>query len=159
METPPPHAEDASDGPPSVPRACRCKSLDPPSADERVLILTSRPRDAETLCNLLMTAGIGCYVAADLADLVSAIDAGAAAGIITEGVITSADHAPLCDWLRQQPSWSDFPFVVLAARQMGRGNALAERVAGLGNVVLLERPLNGESLISAVTSASRARRR
>ncbi|HEX4504967.1 MAG TPA: response regulator [Alphaproteobacteria bacterium] len=142
-----------------APKACRCKKIDPASADERVLILTSRPRDADTLCNLLMAAGIGCYIAADLADIASAIDAGAAAAIVTEGALAAADRAPVHDWLQQQSSWSDFPFVVLAGRQTGRRNELAERVAGLGNVVMLERPLNGESLISAVTSALRARRR
>jgi len=49
---------------------------------------------------------------------------------------------------------------VLAARQSGgRSPTAADVLAGLGNDVLLERPLNAKTLIKAVTSAMRSRRR
>jgi hypothetical protein len=83
MGTRSPPAENVPDSTQAVPRACRCKRVDAASADERVLILTSRPRDAELICTLLMKTGIGCYIAASLADLASAIDTGAAVAIIT----------------------------------------------------------------------------
>ena len=48
-------------------------------------------------------------------------------------------------WLARQPSWSDFPFIVLATRQPGRRSAQAIALLhSLGNVILLERPLNAE---------------
>ncbi|MGU3330995.1 PAS domain-containing sensor histidine kinase, partial [Methylobacterium mesophilicum] len=54
----------------------------------------------------------------------------------------------------------DFPFIMLARRQAGRRTATAAAmVERLGNVVLLERPINAETLLSAVSSALRVRRR
>ncbi|MEZ0308335.1 MAG: response regulator, partial [Ramlibacter sp.] len=66
----------------------------------------------------------------------------------------------LAVWLAAQPPWSDFPFIVLASRQSGpRPPAAVAMLHKLGNVILLERPLNAETLASAADAAVRARRR
>jgi PAS domain S-box-containing protein len=128
--------------------------------DERVLILAPRGRDADVISRLLAAAGIGCLVMENLPDLPSAMEAGAAAVIVTEETLATSDQAPLLEWLERQPPWSDLPFVILATKQMGpRPVHAAKRLRAIGNVVLLERPLNGETLVSAVSSAQRARRR
>jgi len=128
--------------------------------DERVLILAPRGRDADVIGGLLAGAGIGCLTVPDLAGLLAEVGAGVAAVIVTEEVLAASNEEPLVGWLERQPPWSDLPFVILATRQMGpRSAQAADRLRAIGNVVLLERPLNGETLISAVTSAQRARRR
>ena len=66
----------------------------------------------------------------------------------------------LRQYLVQQPAWSDFPFVVLTTRQASRRSAQpAASLQALGNIVLLERPVHPETLVSAVRSALRARAR
>ncbi len=128
--------------------------------DDRVLVLAPRGRDSEVICQLLTGAGLNCVTVPDPMDLLAGIEVGAAAAIITEEVLAASDETALVEWLDRQPAWSDFPFVILATKQMGRRSAQAsDRLTTLGNVVLLERPLNGETLIKAVISARRARRR
>ena len=66
----------------------------------------------------------------------------------------------LAQWLASQPSWSDYPFIVLATKHPGRRSAQAiASLHSLGNVILLERPLNAETLASAADAAVRARKR
>src|SRR5690606_11273626 len=77
-----------------------------------------------------------------------------------EEALQGADTAPLRAWLEAQPHWSDFPFVVLLNRSVGvPADGARTRLGELGNVILLERPLNAQTLRSAATSVLRARRR
>src|SRR5207253_7007174 len=79
---------------------------------------------------------------------------------VTEESLAEAPLDALGTWIERQPPWSDFPFVVLVTRRVGRRPVDATGVlARLGNVVLLERPLNAETLSSAARSALRARDR
>ncbi|KTS78958.1 chemotaxis protein CheY [Pseudomonas oryzihabitans] len=65
--------------------------------------------------------------------------------------------------LERQPTWSDIPLVLLAsdAKRSGWGNDLLRRQlpAAATNVVILERPLSGASLLSSVAAAWRSRLR
>ncbi len=128
--------------------------------DERILLLAPRGRDSEVICGLLHGIGSGCDPSMDLAGLVAKLEHGAATAIITEEALATSDMAALSEWLERQPPWSDFPFIILVTNQLGpRSAAAADRLARMGNVVLLERPLNAETLTSAAQSALRARRR
>jgi PAS domain S-box-containing protein len=128
--------------------------------DERILLLTPRGRDSEVICQLLAGVGSGCEPSNDLAGLLANLAEGAATAIVTEEAFAAADDQPLIDWLERQPPWSDFPVIVLATKQAGRRPAAATaKLNRLGNIVLLERPLNAETLTSAAQSALRARRR
>jgi signal transduction histidine kinase len=60
--------------------------------------------------------------------------------------------------VERQPTWSDFPFVVLARRGMGNRGDLRHVEQAL-NATVLERPLHPTSLISAARSAIRGRER
>ena len=63
--------------------------------------------------------------------------------------------------LEHQPTWSDIPIVILTSGG-GETPANAEALATLvekGNVTLIERPVRVMTLVSAVKSALRARRR
>ena len=127
--------------------------------EERVLILAPRGRDAAVTGQVLAQAGTGTEPCPDMAALLDGLAAGAGAALVTEEAL-DGDLDALFAWLDAQPAWSDFPFIVLATRQAGRRPERAARLlARLGNVVLLERPVNAETLASAAASALRARRR
>jgi PAS domain S-box-containing protein len=128
--------------------------------DHRILLLAPRGRDSEVICQLLAGVGSGCTVSENLDGLVTNLEHGAATAIVTEEALAAFDQNRLSDWLERQPPWSDFPFIVLATKQAGRRSvSAAQRLDRIGNVVLLERPLNAETLTSAAQSALRARRR
>ena len=65
------------------------------------------------------------------------------------------------EWVANQRAWSDFPFIVLTSRATSpAAHAYRLRLLeSLGNVSMLERPLNTVTLVSSVRAALRARRR
>ena len=89
------------------------------------------------------------------------IAAGAGVAVLTDDAIRSADIKILAGWINSQPSWSDFPFVLLTERGGGlERNPVATRQTGaLGNVVFLERPFHPTTLISVVRTALRGRKK
>jgi signal transduction histidine kinase/ActR/RegA family two-component response regulator len=128
--------------------------------EQRVLIYAPRGRDAEVLARVLRGAGLAVLACADQRDLLSRLDEGAACAILAEETLAAEFRALLRAWLAEQPAWSDFPFVVLVLRHGARRRTGGSTIPReLGNVVLLERPLNADTLVSAADSAVRARRR
>ena len=128
--------------------------------ESRVLILAPHGRDAQVIASVLAHAGMHSLICADAATLLVELAASAGTAIVTEEVLGRGLDESLRDYLVQQPPWSDFPFVVLATRQASRRSAqAAASLERLGNVVLLERPVNPETLVSAARSAVRARAR
>jgi signal transduction histidine kinase len=128
--------------------------------EHRVLILAPRGRDATVIEQVLARSGTAAKICPDSAGWLACLSEPAGAALVTEEALAETDPGPLFGLIEAQPAWSDFPFIVLATRQTGRRS---ERAAGilarLGNVVLLERPINAETLIRAVESALRARAR
>lgn len=127
----------------------------------RVLVHAPRGRDAAVVQGVLDHQKVDAYVCTSQDELMASLQEGAAAVIVTEEALADlmADQR-LAAWLDQQPPWSDFPFVVLATKREGRRAEKDFRTLhSLGNLVLLERPLNAETLASAAESAVRARRR
>ncbi|MCC2970693.1 response regulator [Massilia sp. IC2-476] len=128
--------------------------------DERILLLAPRGRDAEVMCPVLAQDGAACTVMHDFPGLVAAIGEGAGMAIVAEEALHGVDFAPLQAWLAAQEPWSDFPFVLLLGKPVGLAAGEARtRLEELGNIILLERPLNAQTLRSAARSALRARRR
>lgn len=126
----------------------------------RVLVHTPRGRDAEVVVSVLAGRAIEAVTCASHHAVLCALRDGAAAAILTEEALQAGPDGELLRWLADQPSWSDFPFIVLATRQAGRRSDRALRtLQALGNVVLLERPVNAETLASAAEAAVRARQR
>ncbi|MGX7705186.1 ATP-binding protein [Methylobacterium sp. Gmos1] len=131
----------------------------PVAHEERILILAPRGRDAAVIGQVLAGTGAPAQACPDLTGWLDSLRAGAGAALVTEEAL-EGDLTDLFAWLDAQPAWSDFPFIVLATRQAGRRSERAsQRLARLANVVLLERPVNAETLVSAAASALRARRR
>jgi signal transduction histidine kinase/CheY-like chemotaxis protein len=128
--------------------------------EERILILAPRGRDAAVVEQVLSRSGTSCEICADVACLADDLLDGAGAVLLTEEALSGPLMEPLLIWCEAQPAWSDMPFIVLASRQIGRRpDAAAQILDRLGNVMLLERPINAETLTSAVRAALRGRRR
>ena len=132
----------------------------PDAPELRLLVLAPRGRDAEVIAEVLEREQFGCAVMASLDALLAGIAEGAGAAIVAEEALDDAGIDRLAASLERQPPWSDFPLVLLVSRPVSRdGIGVRGRLAELGNILLLERPLNVQTLRSAAASALRGRRR
>ncbi len=128
--------------------------------ERRVLVHAPRGRDALVISQVLQAQSMHAEVCASLEALIDALGAGAGTAFVTEESLVGAPFEALGRWIERQPPWSDFPFIALVARRVGtRPGGATGVLARLGNTVLLERPLNAETLASAARSALRARDR
>jgi signal transduction histidine kinase/ActR/RegA family two-component response regulator len=134
---------------------------DPESTDERVLILAPTGRDASLTGKYLAEAGVRVEPCVWIEELCEKLSAGAGAALVSEEALTHEAVLCLSDTLGQQPAWSDFPLIILTAGggaatpKLGALKALGET----GNMTLVERPTRVITLVSAIQSALRARRR
>jgi signal transduction histidine kinase len=131
------------------------------SKDLRVLVVSPTGRDAELICDLLERATIDCIACASIDEACDEIAGGAAVGVFAEEALNPRLVAKIAAMLQSQPPWSDLPLILLTVAgavtsQSQQRRALREP---LGNVLLLERPIRPETMISTVDNALRARRR
>ena len=124
----------------------------------RVLILAPVGRDAALTQSLLRGAELGSRVCSSLGDLQLNLAQGAGAALVVEEALIGQDVGELVEWITRQPSWSDFPFIILlgpgASAECG-GHEL-DVLQRAGNLTLLERPVGTATLLSAVRAALRA---
>jgi PAS domain S-box-containing protein len=125
------------------------------------VVLAPTGRDAVVAAALIKEAGYYANVCGDLATLMREIESGAGLAVIADEAIKTADLRGLVRWLSDQPSWSDFPIVLLTHQGGGpERNPDAVRLGqALGNVTFIERPFHPTTLVSVVGSAVRGRRR
>jgi signal transduction histidine kinase/CheY-like chemotaxis protein len=133
----------------------------PGASSERAVILAPTGRDASVAAALIREAGYYANICVDLAALMHEIEGGAGLAVIADEAIKTADLRGLMHWLNDQPSWSDFPIVLLTHQGGGpERNPDAVRLGQvLGNVTFIERPFHPTTLVSVVGSAVRGRRR
>lgn len=135
--------------------------MKPDISSERAVILAPTGRDAAVAAALIREAKYHANICADLASLLTEIAAGAGLAVIADEAIKTADLRELTQWLNDQPSWSDFPIVLLTRQGGGpeRNPDAARLWQALGNVTFIERPFHPTTLISIIGSAVRGRRR
>ncbi|MFN3815106.1 response regulator [Brevundimonas sp.] len=135
--------------------------MSPQALSERALILAPKGRDADIAQAILREAGIAAEICADLPDLIAQMEREAGAAVVADEALRSADLAPLAHWIGAQPPWSDFPFLLLTVRggSIERNPAAQRASTLLGNAAFLERPFHPTTLVSAVQTALRGRRR
>jgi signal transduction histidine kinase/CheY-like chemotaxis protein len=133
----------------------------PGASSERAVILAPTGRDASVAAVLIKEAGYYANICGDLAAMMHEIEGGAGLAVIADEAIKTADLRGLVRWLNDQPSWSDFPIVLLTHQGGGpERNPDAVRLGQvLGNVTFIERPFHPTTLVSVVGSAVRGRRR
>jgi signal transduction histidine kinase/ActR/RegA family two-component response regulator len=127
---------------------------------ERILILAPRGRDGEVVRQVLLRDGTTCKVCPDLECLRHCLEGDVGGLLVTEEALAGPFIGSLLDWCDRQPAWSDIPIIVMATKRVGHRSPVASGIlARLGNVVVLERPVNAETLASAARASIRARRR
>jgi signal transduction histidine kinase/CheY-like chemotaxis protein len=133
----------------------------PEELADRIIVLAPIGRDAPAAAHHLAESKLACVICADLEDFNTKLREGAAAALVTEEAFLRGSTQALEEWVANQPAWSDFPFIVLTSRATSpAAHAYRLRLLeSLGNVSLLERPLNAVTLMSTVRAALRARRR
>lgn len=128
-----------------------------------VLILAPSGRDAPSIARVLGQRSLPCRVVASLDELATCVDDTAGAVVVTSEALLKQDARALLQALEDQPAWSDLPFVYLAERRTGRplpGAGPRESLPSqINHVMVLERPLGADSLVSAVEWALSARAR
>ena len=129
-----------------------------PSGELRVLVVAPTRRDGEVTCELLGRDDIECIVCKGLPDLTVELQADVGAVLLTDAVLNDRNVAEFIASLRQQPSWSDIPTIVLT-RDRAQAPSAVLSLTTLSNVTILDRPSSTRSVVSAVKSALRARRR
>src|SRR5438105_15565825 len=127
----------------------------------RVLILAPVGRDAALARLVLDRGGVESLVCSELHALQQNLIEGAGAAVITEEALIGRDISELVEWVAHQPSWSDFPCIVLLEPGASAEACSQERDAlqQSGNLTLLECPVGTATLVSAVRAALRARGR
>ena len=129
--------------------------------DLRVLVLALRDRDSRVLCEVLQQAGLHSEHCATVEELGQQLQAGAGAAVLTTEALSAARIQLLVQVVDRQPAWSALPFLLLtgggaSTRASRQQLALLEQ---LKTITLLERPLRKVTLVSAVQTALRLRRR
>jgi len=124
----------------------------------RIALLLPTQRDTQLAVQVLRDEGMPAIGCSDHHGLRDALRQPVGAVFVAEEWLAHGAREPLLDELRQQPSWSDLPIIVVA-----RGNSdstqLAQLLENLGNASLLDRPARVAALTSAARTALRARQR
>jgi signal transduction histidine kinase len=126
-----------------------------------VAILAPAGRDGSVAGMVLDQAGFTTQVYADIEGLCGAVHDEVGALLVAEEALAGAARAMLLTTLEAQPSWSDIPVVILTGEgELSRTlSPTLDALATRANVTLLERPVRVATLVTAVRSALRARRR
>jgi signal transduction histidine kinase/DNA-binding response OmpR family regulator len=125
--------------------------------EERVLVVMPSERDSQRTLHILAEANLAGTVCTSLPELCRELRAGAGAALVTDEIITADIDRRLEDTLREQPTWSALPILVLA-REGAEQRMEQGPLSDYNSVVIVERPVRTRSLISAIRSALRARR-
>ena len=124
----------------------------------RVLILGPTRQDALFCVQILTEESIDATICESLHELCQRAQEGAGAALVPEEFL-SADHVDtLHQLLNNQPTWSDFPLIVLLNSSHPTTHEL-ERLLLLGNVTLVSRPVRIAAFVNTVRAKLRDRKR
>ncbi len=127
---------------------------------QKVLVLAADGHDSTRTSAILTEAGVEAEVATSIQAIEDAIrSTSVGAVLLVAEALAQAAYPSIAEALAAQPAWSDLP-VILFARPDHAGESLDMMLSQLGgNITVLERPVRGSTVISAVRAALRARRR
>ncbi len=132
-----------------------------PPSPETVLLHAPTGRDAALMTSILSRAGHRVSSEESVEALCARLASSGAVAILAEEALTPVATRCVLEALGAQPSWSDFPLVILTSvlAMQRPAQAMLRTLREHGNVTLLERPVHPMTLLSAVETAIRARRR
>ncbi|MGE0273187.1 MAG: ATP-binding protein [Alphaproteobacteria bacterium] len=133
----------------------------PDSALRKAVIFAPLGRDAAVAETLLKEIDVPSATCGSLAEFAGALNDVALFAVVTEEVLQSADLTGVVAAVRNQPSWSDLPFLILTHRGAApERNPDAVRLSELlGNVTYLERPFRPATFASVARTALKSRER
>jgi signal transduction histidine kinase len=130
-------------------------------SDFRVLVLAPFGKDAFLVREVLERSGIPVGVVANVGAIARCLGGGAGAAVLAEESLTEESIELLGRSVAAQPTWSDFPIIVLTGG--GASTPYTEMMVRsrtpMGNISLIERPVRPATLISSVRTAIRSRSR
>src|SRR5260370_13875548 len=85
------------------------------SLRKRVLILTPVGRDGDLARSVLLQDNLAAEICTGVDDLCKKLAEGAGAAVIADEGLNAVNLPLLSDWVKAQPAWSDFPFIILTA--------------------------------------------
>jgi len=129
--------------------------------EHRVLVLAPFGRDAAEVCRVLGKVGFDAEGCGSADQLCAEIARGAAAALVAEEALSTEARRGLTATLAEQPAWSDFPLLLMISQARGDDDTwhVLRGIEGTGHLTLLERPLHIPTLVSAVRTALKSRRR
>jgi PAS domain S-box-containing protein len=135
-----------------------------PATDPRgelVLVLAPTGRDGRLIAEELVRHDFVAMTCSTLDQLCNEIEAGTGMAVMAEEALPPAGLTGLVQVLERQPPWSDLPLLVLTGKGTPSAGSLRrfQVLEPVANVTQLERPIQTRTLVSAVRSALRARRR
>ena len=139
--------------------ALRCWAspmLDSGEGSAVVRIVAPFGRDAESIAAVLGGSGLNTHIAPTLEILSGLLGDDTGLVVVTQEAVARGTEA-LLEVLQRQPAWSDIPFILLRSARSYRRYTREPLLPGSINVVEMDRPLGGMSLLSAVQGALRAR--
>lgn len=129
----------------------------PPQGDGlRVLLVAPIGRDAKLIQDALQKSGIRSQALKDIAAAVKTFRAEeVGALLIAEEALGNGAIAHLASALKQQPSWSMLPLLILTSggTETLQSRSRQRQRLPLGNTVLLERPIRVATLVSSIKAA------
>ena len=133
----------------------------PSNPEELVLILAPTGRDAPLTSSALFKAGMDNRVCRDVSELLAKLEKPCGAALIAQEAFDLKNIHSLVQKVKEQPAWSDFPFVIFTSAGEETQELLKafDVVGQLGNVTLVERPVRFQTLRSALQAVLRGRRR
>ncbi|SNT37368.1 His Kinase A (phospho-acceptor) domain-containing protein [Noviherbaspirillum humi] len=126
--------------------------------ERRVLVYTPTGKDGMLIAKLLERADIERQVCRAASEVIEELERGAGCILIADDALTKEFMKAVTPLLKEQPTWSDLPILVLSKRGLN-SSEMRSIYLELGNVTLLERPVQGVTLVMAVISALRGRSR
>lgn len=117
--------------------------------------------DASNISDVLKHADVEPAACPNLSAAALEIGRGCSALLITEEALAYSRASDIGDALTRQPAWSDIPVVMLVSGKQSPDahERATRRVGAHTNLVVIERPLHVDTLLSAVQSGLRARER
>ncbi len=126
-----------------------------------VAILTPTGADASNARDVLSTTGITSVICSDVNEMIGLMEKGCGGVLVAEEAVNKAAAERMNAILSAQKPWSDLPIIlVTTGGNAGGAASVAVRLIGAQwNLNLLERPLRATTLIAALQTALRSRKR
>src|ERR1051325_2100808 len=131
------------------------------SIEQRILLLAPTGGDAQNALMMLRAGGFEAVVCATIEEVCDRAREGSGAMLLAEEALRRSNLNSLLDLLKEQPSWSDFPVIVVTTGgDTTQASVRAYDAFGpTATLTLIERPFRAITLISAVRTALRSRLR